>query len=131
VARTLRRDPSLDVRRRAAVTLGRIGLSSAVSELLVAAHPAQPAVLRADAVRALGELGAARAVAELVSLVDDGEYAVAHQAAVALVRLGERGLDELRMVVAAERPGAAHAAEALALAALTAAPTGGLTVVRG
>jgi HEAT repeat protein len=122
VARTLRDDPSLEVRRRAATTLGRIGLRSAGPHLLAAAQPDRPTALRAEAVRALGELGATGAVADLARLLDDDEYAVAHAAARALARLGDTGLAVLSDAAGSQRPAAAHAAEALALRALTEAP---------
>jgi HEAT repeat protein len=121
VARTLRDDPSLDVRRRAATTLGRIGRRTAVPHLLAAAASDHPTVLRAEAVRALGELGATGAGTELAALLDDADYPVAHQAARALVRLGEPGLSALAEAARAARPGAAHAAEVLAVETLTSA----------
>jgi HEAT repeat protein len=120
VARTLREDPSLEVRRRAATTLGRVGRGAAVAHLLAATGADSPTVLRAEAVRALGELGATRAVAELTALLADDAYPVAHQAARALARLGEAGLAVLAEAARSGRPGAAHAAEVLALERLTA-----------
>lgn len=125
VARTLRNDPTLEVRRRAATTLGRIGRASAVAHLLAATAADQPTALRAEAVRALGELGAPTTVAELSAMLDDDAYAVAHEAARALVRLGDAGLAALRDMAGRQRPGAAHAAEALALVALMSADTVG------
>jgi HEAT repeat protein len=118
VARTLRQDPSLEVRRRAATTLGRIGRTAAVPHLLAAAARDQPTVLRADAVAALGELGSPGSVADLAGLVDDDSYPVAHRAARALLRLGGPGRDALADAAASARPGAAHAAEALAIDAI-------------
>jgi HEAT repeat protein len=125
VARTLREDPSLEVRRRAATTLGRVGLRAAVPHLLAATAADRPTLLRADAVRALGELGATRAVAELTALLADADYPVAHQAARALARLGEPGLSVLTEAARSGRPGAAHAAEVLAIESL-AAPMAGV-----
>ncbi|HEY7274017.1 MAG TPA: HEAT repeat domain-containing protein [Actinoplanes sp.] len=135
VARLLREERVLDVRVAAAVNLGRLGTRSAAEPLIDAVDPARPAVLRAAAARALGDLGAPTAVPALMRLLGDDEFRVAHEAAHALRRLGRAGLDALREVVAEERADAgdqgaharpssraAHAEEALALAAITAEP---------
>jgi HEAT repeat protein len=136
IARVLRDDDVLDVRAAAAASLGRIGTRSAIEPLSAAAAPAHPTALRAAAARALGDLGSPVAVPALVALLDDEAYRVAHEAAQSLRRLGEPGLDGLRGVLdretAAVRAGgtgaharpswaAAHAREALALAAVGAA----------
>jgi HEAT repeat protein len=135
VARLLRDERVLDVRVAAAVNLGRLGARSASEPLIDAVDPARPATLRSAAARALGDLGAPSAVPALVALLDDGEFRVAHEAAQALRRLGGAGLSALRDVVEEEsaaaadrgahaRPAlrAAHAQEALALAAITTEP---------
>jgi HEAT repeat protein len=135
VARVLREDATLDVRVAAAANLGRLGAPSAVEPLTAALARTGPAALRAAVARALGELGAESAVPALVALLGDDEFRVAHEAAHALRRLGRAGLDALREVVARERiealaggrgahakssAPASHAAEALALASVSA-----------
>ena len=137
VARVLREDTVLDVRVAAAANLGRLGVRTAVEPLTGALSAARPAPLRAAAARALGELGSPSAVPALVELLNDDEYRVAHEAAHALRRLGRAGPDALRSVLDAEaaemaeaghgahaQPSSAaeHAREALALAAVSAAP---------
>jgi HEAT repeat protein len=135
VARLLREERVLDVRVAAAVNLGRLGTRSALAPLTDAVDPARPAALRAAAARALGELGAPAAVPALMTLLDDDEFRVAHEAAHALRRLGPAGLTALREVVEQESaaagdrgaharpsPRTAHAEEALALAAITTEP---------
>ncbi|WP_432978566.1 HEAT repeat domain-containing protein [Dactylosporangium sp. CA-233914] len=136
VESALRADPAMEVRTAAARTLGRLGTRTALAPLMDALEPQHPAVLRAEAARALGELGAVTAAPALTALLADPEYAVAHNAARSLLRLGNAGRAAL---VAAEhrahvRPrhsadpheepdpgvllGAAHAREALAAAEL-------------
>jgi HEAT repeat protein len=135
VARLLRDERVLDVRVAAAVNLGRLGTRSALEPLIDAVDPGRPAALRAAAARALGDLGAPGAVPALVALLDDDEFRVAHEAAHALRRLGPAGLIALREVVEQESaaaddrgaharpaPRAAHAEEALALAAISTEP---------
>ncbi|HEX8630317.1 MAG TPA: HEAT repeat domain-containing protein [Catenuloplanes sp.] len=136
VAAVLRDDPHLDVRVAAVSTLGRFSTRAALAPLVDALDPAHPGVLRAAAAHALGELGAPAAVAPLAGLLTDPRYRVAHEAAHALRRLGTAGLRQLRTVAADDAaPGADHAREALALAAITAgspdpaaAPTQSLAV---
>nr|BFE65608.1 hypothetical protein GCM10020063_101340 [Dactylosporangium thailandense] len=136
VESALRADPVVEVRVAAARTLGRLGTRTALAPLVDALEPQHPAVLRAEAAKALGELGAVSAAPALTGLLADAEYAVAHNAARSLLRLGNAGRAAL---VAAEhrahvRPrhsadpdeepdpevllGAAHAREALAAAQL-------------
>ncbi|MER7002576.1 HEAT repeat domain-containing protein [Dactylosporangium sp. NPDC000555] len=136
VESALRADPAVEVRVSAARTLGRLGTRTALAPLLDALGEDRPAVLRAEAARALGELGAVTAAPALTALLADADYAVAHNAARSLLRLGSAGRAAL---VAAEhrahvRPrhsaepdegpgpevllGAAHAREALAAAEL-------------
>jgi HEAT repeat protein len=120
----LRADPSTEVRVRAARTLGRLGTRTAMPPLVDALTAVHPPALRAEAARALGELGAPGAVEALTAVLGDAEFAVAHEAARALLRLGVKG----RAALTAAREGsldvprrirtvaAAHAREALAVA---------------
>ncbi|GLZ01977.1 HEAT repeat domain-containing protein [Actinoplanes sp. NBRC 103695] len=132
VARVLREDAVLDVSVAAATNLGRLGTRGAVEPLTQALTSARPAALRAAAARALGDLGAPSAVGALVALLDDEQYRVAHEAAHALRRVGPRGRQALQDVLDADRAdrggrgahaqpssAAAHAREALAMAAVT------------
>ena len=136
VESALRADPAVEVRISAARSLGRLGTRTALAPLLDSLDEDRPPVLRAEAARALGELGAVTAAPSLAALLADPDYAVAHNAARSLLRLGNAGRAAL---VAAEhrahvRPrhsaepdagpdpqvllGAAHAREALAAADL-------------
>lgn len=134
VAGVLRNDTTLDVRVAAATNLGRLGARSGLEPLSAALSPAEPAPLRAAAARALGELGAPSAVPALAALLGDHEFRAAHEAAHALRKLGDTGLDALRAVVAQETSEASagerdphskssgpasHALEALALASVS------------
>jgi hypothetical protein len=112
----LRSDLSLEVRLRAARTLGRLGTRSALAPLLEAVEPGRPAALRAEAAKALGELGARAAAEPLAALLADPEYRVAHQAARALLRLGGPGRTALSN--ATGDGSRAHAEEALSVADL-------------
>jgi HEAT repeat protein len=134
VARVLREDTVPEVRVAAAASLGRLGTRSAIEPLTAALSPARPAVLRAAAARALGDLGAPAAVPALMELLHDDAYRVAHEAAQALRRLGPAGLRALQELLDSEQAAArangagahaepstaaAHAREALALAAVS------------
>ncbi|GEM_PF-1143315 len=88
---TLRADPSVEVRVRAAGALGRLGTRSALAPLLSAVEPVRPAALRAAATRALGDIGSVAATSALAVLLGDPQHAVAHNAAYALLRLGRAG----------------------------------------
>lgn len=117
----LRRDPVMEVKIRAARALGRIGTLSALGPLLDAARPDLPAALRAVAAQALGHLGDPAATLRLTLLLSDDDYWVAHNAAEALVRLGEAGLRPLRTEAThGTGPAALHAREALFLRTLAA-----------
>jgi HEAT repeat protein len=119
IAETSRHDHSQEVRLRAIRTLGRLGAPSSLQPLLAALEPGNPEPLRAEAARALGVLGAVAATAALAGVLGDGEHRVAHNAAQSLLRLGPQG--HLILEAAAEDPvpaGAAHAREALAVAAV-------------
>jgi HEAT repeat protein len=121
----LRSDLSLEVRVRAARTLGRLGPRSALAPLLEAVEPGHAPRLRAEAARALGELGAPAAAQPLAALLADRDYEVAHESARALLKLGLAGRTELENAVdvagdeplSAPTPGG-HAREALSAAHL-------------
>jgi HEAT repeat protein len=100
--------------------LGRVGTRAALDPLIAAAAGDAAKAVRAEAARALGDLGTPAAVPALRDLVGNRRYRVAHEAAGALVRLGEPGLATLR-ALAVDGNGAAHAREALAAAKLAAA----------
>ncbi|OLE25393.1 MAG: hypothetical protein AUG44_16120 [Actinobacteria bacterium 13_1_20CM_3_71_11] len=117
VVAVLREDPSAEVRRRAAAMLGRVGGRASLDPLVAAARGDADREVRAAAARALGDLGTPAAVPALRDLVGDRRYRVAHEAAAALVRLGDPGLAALREL-AVDGTGAAHAHEALAAADL-------------
>jgi HEAT repeat protein len=128
IAGLLAHDESLAVRTRAAAVLGRVGTKSTVDALLAATDVAQPAALRGEAARSLGELGIRPAVEPLARLLTDPHYQVAHQAARALLRLGDAGRKALECAAEGVPPAgsangtaaAAHAVEALAAQELTA-----------
>jgi hypothetical protein len=114
----LRADPEIEVRIRAARALGRIGAPNAVDALIAALDHEQPTPLRAVAAASLGQMDVLSAVPLLVARVDDESYWVAHNASRALAGIEPRGLGALRSIATSSRPGAAHAREALAFAAL-------------
>lgn len=124
IARVLRDDQHLDVRVAAAAALGKLGTRSAVEPLTAALHASRPAALRAASARALGDLGAPSAVPTLAALLGDSSYAVGHEAAHALRRLGPKGL-----TVLAEHASEGHAMEALALARVLSDPEPAPTLV--
>jgi len=112
VEEALRGDRSIEVRVRAARTLGRLGTRTALPPLLEAVKPGQPTALRVEAARSLGELGTVAAAEALTEVLADREHEVAHHAARALLKLGNRGR------IALTAAGSAHAREALAIAAI-------------
>jgi len=116
MARVLREDGNLDVRVAAAAGLGRLGTRTAYQPLAAALDPTRPPALRAAAARALGDLGSPVAVPALAARLGDGDFHVAHDAALSLRRLGPDGIAALRARAEAE-PGtsaAAHCRESLA-----------------
>jgi hypothetical protein len=123
----LRSDLSLEVRVRAARTLGRLGTRSALTPLLEAVEPGRPAALRAEAAKALGELGAQAAAEPLAALLADPGYHVAHQAARALLRLGEPGRAALENATGGRSR--EHAEEAISVAELEAGRRGAPTTL--
>lgn len=106
----------LDVRIRAARSIGRLGLPRVVPDLVAAAAPGQPGSLRAVAAKALGEVGSSDAVPALAELAVDSDDRVAVNASAALVRCGAAGSVALRAV--AGDPAHLQANEALLMARL-------------
>lgn len=115
IQRSLDTDASLEVRIRAARSLGRVGLPSSLLSLVAATLDSCPVPLRVVATRALGDLGHPGAVARLTELVGDREHRVASNAARALAALGPAGEVALRTLAAqgGDVASAAHAREAL------------------
>jgi HEAT repeat protein len=130
IEQALRDDRSLEVQVRAARSLGKLGTRTGLGPLLEAVAPGRAPTLRAIATRALGNLGSGAAVPILVELLADPQYAVAHRAAYALLRLGREGHAALRAAAETGTPAAGHAQEALAILELeerrrdTTAPAG-------
>ncbi|HKS45307.1 MAG TPA: HEAT repeat domain-containing protein [Amycolatopsis sp.] len=115
------RDPEPEVRVRAVHALRLIGTRAVRRPLLAAVAPRQPPAVRAMAAHALGELGYPSVATRLSALLTDPVPQVAHNAAVALTRLGARGMKALHDH--ARNPGTpagAHATAGLALRMLTA-----------
>lgn len=90
----LRFDPSLDLRARAAASLGQLGGSEAQAALLEALSDEEWPV-RCQAARALGLLGAAAAAPALAAAMPDHHWWVRVNCAEALARLGPAGAREL------------------------------------
>lgn len=109
-------DPSVEVRIRAARSLGRVGLPNSLPALLASTAADQPAPLRIVSARALGDLGHPEAVPRLKQLLHDPVHRVAANAARALAALGPIGVAALARVAndPAADSAAAHANEALA-----------------
>jgi HEAT repeat protein len=117
-------DSSLEVRIRAARSLGRLGMPSALGALVRAAGHDQPAPLRAVAARALGDLGHPDAVPHLRVLLRDPVHRVASNAGRALAQLGPTGVIALRREIdVLGGPGGEHARDALSRVDLSAALT--------
>jgi len=87
-------DPSLDLRARAAASLGQLGGSAAEAALLDALSDEEWPV-RAQAARALGLLGAAAAAPALAAVMPDRHWWVRVNCAEALACLGPAGAREL------------------------------------
>lgn len=122
VERALATDPSVEVRIRAARSLGRVGLPSSVLTLLEATEDSCPVSLRVVATRALGELGHPTAVGRLRELVGDPVHRVASHAARSLGVLGPGGLAALQQLAGGDDDASStrHAREILARRGLTA-----------
>jgi HEAT repeat protein/cyclophilin family peptidyl-prolyl cis-trans isomerase len=86
--RTLVTDADARLRRRAALAIGRVGLTDGVAPLLAALKDPEPAV-RATAAFGLGLIGDASAAAPLVAALEDPDPRVQGRAAEALGLIGE------------------------------------------
>jgi hypothetical protein len=91
----LDRREALDVRIRAARALGRIGAPTAVDALSAAMGQDEPPALRAVATRALGQIGGRRTVALLYAELGAQNHIVAVNAARALAKAGDDGIEAL------------------------------------
>jgi hypothetical protein len=108
----------IEVRLSAVRALGRIGARQAAGPVIACLAPGEDPALRAVAARALGMIGDPAGVPALSACLDEPDYWIAHNAAHALAGLGPAGHRELAGAAAAQRPGAGHAREAMATAAL-------------
>lgn len=109
----LRNDPSVEVRARAARSLGRMGSPRAVQPLLDCVEDG-PVATRAQAIWALGEMGALEALPVLRSTLSESSHHLGELAADALAALGPRGVQALKEVAAGGGTAAPIAARALA-----------------
>ncbi len=108
----LHHDPSVEVRARAARSLGRMGSPRALPPLLVCLNDG-PVAVRAMTIWALGEIGGPEARSALRSTLLGPSHHVRWLAAEALAALGPAGFDVLTEVAASETTGSAAAARAL------------------
>lgn len=109
-------DPDPEVRVRALLALGRLGVPESSEAVSRALAPGRPSSVRAAAAWALGRIGDARWSGVLAEAVADPDYPVAHHAAAALVAIGPVGHDALVLLAGRPGLGSLHAREALALA---------------
>ncbi|GEM_PF-5354103 len=86
-------DDNVDVRRRAAMALGRIGDARVVDALIVALKD-KDEVVRRNAASALGAIGDAEAVEALVEALKEGNADLRRNAAKALRHIGDPGAVE-------------------------------------
>jgi len=113
VVHLLDQDPSVEVRARAARSLGRMGSPRATRALLMSVNDG-PAAMRAQAIWALGEIGAPEALPVLRATVLGPSRHLAELAADALAAMGPPGLDVLIELAAGDGPPAANAKRTLA-----------------
>lgn len=109
----LHRDPSVEVRARAARSLGRMGSPRAVEPLLSCVEVG-PAAIRAQAIWALGEMGAQEALPVLRVTLLGPSHHLGEMAADALAAIGPAGQRVLAEIAAGESPAAPLAARSLA-----------------
>ena len=110
----LHHDPSVEVRARAARSLGRMGSPKAVEPLL-AYVDGGPVAMRAQAIWALGEIGAPEALPYLRTCLLGPSHHLGELAADALSSMGQPGLGAL--IEISQRDGTAAAIATRALAA--------------
>ena len=108
----LHHDPSVEVRARAARSLGRMGSPRALPPLLVCLNDS-PVAVRAMTIWALGEIGGPEARSALRSTLLGPSHQVRWLAAEALAALGPPGFDVLTEVASSHGTGSAAAARAL------------------
>lgn len=89
-------DPQVEVRRLAAVALGKAGTSMALPALLSACHDDHPEV-RSAVITALGQIGRPSTMATIVACLNDPEWSVRQYAAAALAAM-PGGVDLLLQV---------------------------------
>jgi len=109
----LHNDPSVEVRARAARSLGRMGSPRAVQPLLGCVEDG-PVATRAQAIWALGEMGALEAVPVLRTTLLGSSHHLAELAADALAAVGPPGNQVLGEIAAGGSSAAALAARTLA-----------------
>ena len=109
----LHHDPSVEVRARAARSLGRMGTPRAVQPLLSCVEDG-PVATRAQATWALGEMGALEALPVLRNALLGASHHLAELAADALAAMGPSGLQALSEIAAGGGTGASIAARTLA-----------------
>ena len=109
----LHNDPSVEVRARAARSLGRMGSPRAVQPLLGCVEDG-PVATRAQAIWALGEMGALEALPLLRSTLQGSSHHLGELAADALAAMGPSGIQVLSEVAAGGGSAASLAARTLA-----------------
>lgn len=109
----LHHDPSVEVRARAARSLGRMGSPRAVQPLLASVEEG-PLAMRAQAIWALGEMGALEALPVLRGTLLGRAHHLSELAADALGLMGPKGISVLREVAAGDSQAAGIAGKALA-----------------
>jgi HEAT repeat protein len=109
----LHNDPSVEVRARAARSLGRMGSPRAVKPLLGCVEDG-PVATRAQAIWALGEMGALEAIPALRSTLLGSSHHLGELAADALAAMGAAGIRVLNEIAGGEGSAAPIAARTLA-----------------
>ena len=113
VINLLHNDPSVEVRARAARSLGRMGSPRAVQPLLGCVEDG-PVATRAQAIWALGEMGALDAIPALRTTLLGSSHHLGELAADALAAMGPAGLRVLSEIAAGNGSPAPIAARTLA-----------------
>ena len=109
----LHNDPSVEVRARAARSLGRMGSPRAVQPLIGCVEDG-PVATRAQAIWALGEMGALEALPVLRTTLQGSSHHLGELAADALAAMGPAGIQVLGEVAAGGGSAAPLAARTLA-----------------